>query len=168
MYAFVYQSLLKQIGTIKEVVQVDVFNDQPMRRKQEEAFDLPAVYIEFKPIQWNHRASGRRVADIQIDFHLETDMTGKDSAGITPEEQRERGLAYMRLLDDLYACLAGFGAAGDITGFNGLTLTAEQLNVNSGVTREDIISFTTHVEDDSAVAQTVVKTLAQGVQVSGE
>ena len=167
MYAFTYQSLMNRLATLPAIKHIDVFNGQPMRPKtDEESYDKPAVFIEFAPIQWQHRAQGRRTAEITILFHLETEIIGQDSAKRTPDAQRTIGLAYMELLDSLYVLLAGYTDSSDVCNYSELTVAQDQLNVNSDVTREDILSFKTCVVDDSAIGATSTVDLPQVIAVS--
>lgn len=88
---------LKQIEDNK-IKHFDLWNQQVEFIEQETAFDMPAVFIEFQPIQWQSLGGGVQQATIGINLHVVTEYKGAsaDNSGFQTE-----ALAYFDLLDDI-------------------------------------------------------------------
>lgn len=52
---------------------IDLWNQQLINIEGEQAFNTPAVFIEFAPITWKYLPHGVREANIQVTLHVVTD-----------------------------------------------------------------------------------------------
>ena len=95
-------------GAERLIKHIDLWNHNVEFIEQEEAWDRPAVFVEFTPIQWTAIQPGVEYrAEPVINLHVVTDWKGSMSDG---SEFVDEGLEVFGLLDEIYkalTCLSG-------------------------------------------------------------
>lgn len=106
----------------------------------ETAFDMPAVFIEFPPIEWKTLSGGVQQANVGVKLHVVTRYAGSaaDGSGFQAD-----AIAYFDLLDKIHRQL--FGLRG--TGFNALKRVGSATNHNHEEIIESIEMYETMVID---------------------
>lgn len=155
IYSYIYTTLVAKIqASVTDVKYIDIYDNQPNLPKQETGYDMPALFVEFKPVQWVQRAGGSRRATMQIDVHIETNREGTSKDSVTPQTQMPRGLYYLNLINQVYKALQGYNAGDIAVGFSSMVNVGDNLNNNADVTRTDVLSFQFEVLDNTNVPAT--------------
>lgn len=82
-----YLALIQRLKEIKNengeqtFKHLDLWNEQVVFLEQEEPFDLPAVFIEFLPIQWQTANDGAQTSVAQFRLHVITSSKGSARDG---------------------------------------------------------------------------------------
>jgi len=167
IYTFIYLSLKARItALVPDIKFIDLFDDQPNRTEEGSGNDLPAAYLEFKPVQWTQRAGGSRFAMMQIDLHLETNREGTSTASNTPDSQLERGLYPLELMGQLYIAIQGYNDGNELCGYDQMVNIGDTPNTGEGVTRVDIMSFLFRAIDNTNVPVLTEVTVSQSINVN--
>ncbi|MBQ7820457.1 MAG: hypothetical protein IJ341_12260 [Bacteroidales bacterium] len=94
LYKFI-EERLNELGDIKHI---DIWNNQLTYPEEEQAFDTPAVFVEFAPIKWDLLGRGAREADVTFVLHIATDSR---------EEKWSDNIEVFDLLDKISGALIG-------------------------------------------------------------
>lgn len=116
-----YNVLRERISHLDAIRHIDLWNHNVEFIEQEQAWERPAVFVEFLPITWRtQKPQGLYTATAQINLHLVTDWNSTEDA-----------LAAFELCDTLHRTLA------DLSGesFRNFDLVATHTNHN----HEDIL-----------------------------
>lgn len=90
-------------GAERLIKYIDLWNHNVEFIEQEEAWDRPAVFVEFTPIHWTAIHPGVEYrAEPVINLHVVTDWSGSVSA---ESELRDEGLEVFDLLDEINKAL---------------------------------------------------------------
>ena len=93
---------LKEVGG-GAIKHIDLWNHNVEFIEQEENWERPAVFIEFRPIKWNAIVNGLEYrAEPEVALHVVTDWKGGTSDG---SQFQEEGLEVFDLLDEIHAAL---------------------------------------------------------------
>lgn len=125
----------------------DLWNEQVTFIGQEDPFDLPAVFIEFLPIQWHTENDGAQTAGVQFRLHIVTPFKGSTAGG---SAYRTEALALFDLLTDIHRVM--FNMSGD--GFRSTLRVQSDTNHNHEELIESIETYQACVSDRSACAKT--------------
>lgn len=106
----------------------------------ETAFEMPAVFVEFTPIEWKTLGGGVQQANVSLNLHVVTAYSGSAAEG---SDFQTDAIAYFDLLDKIHHHL--FGLKG--TGFNALKRTGSATNHNHEEIIESIETYETMVID---------------------
>ena len=100
-----YQMLcdrLKEVGG-GAIKHIDLWNHNVEFIEQEESWERPAVFVEFRPIRWEAIVNGVEYrAEAEVALHVVTDWAGSVSEG---SQFQEDSLAVFDLLDEIHAAL---------------------------------------------------------------
>lgn len=108
---------------------IDLWNQNVQFIEQEESFPMPAVFVEFGPIEWGAWAQGVEYrAEPLVHLHVVTEWKGSAAHGST---QQKESLEVFDLLRHIHEQLTGL--TGDE--FTALDLVSSQTNHN----HEDIV-----------------------------
>lgn len=129
------KTALSQIEQIKEI---NLYNQQLQYIEGEQPFFLPAVFIEFKDISWQHLHSGVKEATIDIYLHVVSDSrVGEWSDAINA----------FSLLDEINKRLFLLGDRNN--GIGTLTLKTSITDHNFDELSDNIEVYSLHVIDNS-------------------
>lgn len=124
----------------KVIKTIDFFNSQTSDPEGENAFYLPAVFVEFQPVQWQSHTLGVQSANIDFVLHIVT-----DSRKATLEKAAEFNL---QLCNRIHAQLHGCQTGG---GVNSFVRTGSFVSNDTTEFFETLESYRVFVKDDSAV-----------------
>lgn len=89
---------LKDDGGQPLIRHIDLWNEQVEFIEQEEPFDTPAVFIEFRPVQWRTLGGTTQQADVPFRLHVVTKWQGSARDGsVFQEESLEALICWTRL-----------------------------------------------------------------------
>lgn len=118
----------------------DLWNENVAFIEQEAIFAMPAVFVEFLPIEWKSLGGGVQSAIIQFRLHIITDTKGSTSDGSTYQPD---ALQLFDLLDDIHRTLSGFRGPH----FRQLQRISSHTNHNHEELIESIETFQVGVDD---------------------
>jgi len=157
-----YQSIIAQLKLIQLDVQgkyitattldnaksairtFDVWNNNIRYIADELPFALPAVFLQFQPIQWEQRSKGVRAADVGLTLHIITANRAPSSNKVGHETQ---ALAFFDLLDAINANL--YGLKSDF--FRNLVSTSSATDHDHDELIDSQETYTVQLTDKSAV-----------------
>jgi|GEM_PF-4630913 len=131
-----------------EVKYIDLFNDQFNYEQEEDAFNTPAVLVEFAPFETRSLSEGRQDMEIPFILHVGTEQY-EEASSREELSHRTRALEHLNTIDSVSKALHRFGKGigGDIvrTGF--------ETDVNHNNMYVHKISFKLRLVDDIALAR---------------
>lgn len=75
-----YKALKERLLSIDEIKHVDLWNRNVEFIEEDTIWERPAVFVEFRPIQWNVLKEGKEYrADGTLVLHVVTDWTGDEN-----------------------------------------------------------------------------------------
>lgn len=133
---------LKDDGGQPLIRHIDLWNEQVEFIEQEDPFDTPAVFIEFRPVQWRTLGGTTQQADVPFRLHVVTKWKGSARDGsMFQEESLER----FDLLDKIDAHLFNFFLSARNESVCMTRRTGSNTNHNHEELVEDISDFTCQV-----------------------
>lgn len=144
----------------KQVIKTfDVWNNQLDYIEEEPPFALPAVFLEFLPIQWEARSKGVRGADVSLTLHVVTANRAPSKGTLGMETQ---AFAFFDLLDAINYNL--YNLKGDF--FRYLTSAASATDHNYSEIIDSQETYTVQLTDKSAVRTVALVPAAPTVTTS--
>lgn len=148
MRRFLYLSLIDRLEQLTDqddqpvVRTFDLWNEQISFLEQEEAFDTPAVFIEFLPVKW--AGGGTQTTDVTLRLHIVTTWKGsaRDSSAF-----QQQTLERFDLLDRMDRHLFNLSGDDGRTSFCTFRRTGSSTNHNHEELVEDVTDFTCRVID---------------------
>lgn len=148
MRKIIYQTISNALLAILDenqqpvISHVDLFNNQLLYAEEEQPFNTPAVFIEFRDIVWNVLPRGRREALVTVNLHVVTDSRlGHWSDAVEVFD----------LLDQINAAIHGLKYTdGNGNAMDALTCVASSTDSSFDELQDNIETYTTHVTDTSA------------------
>lgn len=141
-----YLAVIERLKTITDafsepVIQhFDLWNHNVEFIEQETAFNCPAVFIEFVPINWKNLSMQIQEAEITIKLHVVTRWEDLSADGSASQEQ---ALQLFDLLDSIKKVLSGLQG----NGFSGFKRIGSDTNHDHEEIVESIEAFQVHVID---------------------
>ena len=123
---------------------ISLWNRNTEQLTKQKAFKMPAVFVEFEPIDWSQLSRGARSADMRVRLHVITETLA------TPEEggrYQDRALEHLDLLERVSAAVQGL--CGD--GFNCFMLVESVTDHDHERVRHDEECYVTRATDSSAI-----------------
>lgn len=120
-----YKAIIESLSAIDEIKHIDLWNRNVEFIEEDSAFEMPAVFIEFAPINWQ-RLSGRdRIwkGSGNVNLHIVSEWHGSAAAG---SEELETNLAALDLADKIHDALEGMSG----TQYRDMALVQTQTNHN--------------------------------------
>jgi len=140
MRKFIYQSVVEKLQQeIPEIAHFGLWNNQLTYIEGEVPFELPAVFVEFRTIRWQHQGNGVRDAAVEIVLHTLTEAKAK------------KPLQFFDLLTDINRALHKHVKVSDYYGHNAFTAIQSTTDHNFGEIRHDIEVFSCNAQDCSAM-----------------
>lgn len=84
-----FTSICNALGSIKgdvAIAHIDLWNQNVEYLEQEEAWDTPAVFVEFAPITWEEVQDGHFRSDVTVNLHVVTRWEGSTASGSAYQE----------------------------------------------------------------------------------
>jgi len=88
---------------LKPIATVDLFNNQYLYEKEEVAYELPAVFVEFAPAQYAARGRNTEEVTDLVRIHVEQ-KTLASSASYSPDQ--DKSLAILKTIQTVHELLA--------------------------------------------------------------
>ena len=142
----IYLAIIERLKTIvdandvQKIKHYDLWNMNVEYIDQETVWDMPAVFVEFAPIQWKEAGNGCQQATVTIALHIATPYEGAAADGSIAQSD---ALGYFELLDNIHKALYGLKGSG----FGALKRVSSQTNHNHEEIIESIETFTCVVID---------------------
>lgn len=153
MRKFIYRSIVESLKGIQEsdgtpvIKHFDVWNNNLLYIAGNEPFYTPAVFVEFREIEWRHQGRGVREASVGIVLHIVTQRNAPTSEELP---YAEHSLSFFDLLTAINCCLHGRAKAGERIGHDALTAVASATDHDFAELRHDVEIFACHAIDASA------------------
>lgn len=141
-----YLSIIERLKEIKNmkgeslIRRFDLWNEQVIFLEQEEAFELPAAFIEFLPVRWRQLNDGTQEAAMQFRIHIVTEFKGSSADGSVYQKD---ALEVFDLLDQVNANLSGMKGEN----FRGMFRIESSTNHNHEEVIESLETFQVNVTD---------------------
>ncbi len=141
-----YLAVIERLKTITNYLNqpiieyYDLWNHNVEFIEQETAFNFPAIFIEFAPINWKNLSMQVQESDVVIKLHVVTRWENISADGSNSQEQ---ALELFDLLDSIKKALTGLQG----NGFSAFKRIASDTNHDHEEIVESIESFLVHVID---------------------
>lgn len=145
MRANIYKALVEKLKeyTDKEGNQVfkhfDLWNEQVDFIEDETPFDTPAIFIEFKRINWSDTMQNMQRGTLPIRLHVVTEWKGSTNDGSI---YQDAALERLDLVDNMAGHLFNWRASKGNTDIQRMQRTSSDTNHNHGELVEDIEDYT--------------------------
>lgn len=150
MRKLIYLSLTDRLKRLEdqtgqpEVKHIDLWNEQVEFIEQEEPFDTPAVFVEFRPVRWSTLGGMVQQADVDIRLHIITRWEGSAKDGSPFQKD---ALERFDLLDRMDNALFNLQGSEGGTSFCMFRRTGSSTNHNHAELVEDIGDYTCKVSE---------------------
>lgn len=137
---------------------VSLWNNQLLYAEEEQPFNTPAVFIEFRDIPWNILPHGRREAVVTINLHVVTDSRlGRWADAVEVFD----------LLDQINAALHGLTYSDeDGNGMDALTCLASSTDSSFDELQDNIETYATHVTGTSALRRRTLTATPPDIEIT--
>lgn len=155
MRKIIYQTIKNALLSILDKNQqpvinhVSLWNNQLLYAEEEQPFNTPAVFIEFRDIPWNILPHGRREALVTINLHVVTDSRlGRWAEAVEVFD----------LLDQINAALNGLAYSDEYwNAMDALTCTMSSTDSSFDELQDNIETYTAHITDTSAMHRYTIR-----------
>lgn len=137
---------------------VSLWNNQLLYAEEEQPFNTPAVFIEFRDIAWNVLPRGRREAVVTVNLHVVTDSRlGRWADAVDVFD----------LLDQINAAIHGL-TYSDENGkaMDALTCIASSTDSSFDELQDNIETYATHVTDTSALRRHTLTATPPDIEIT--
>ncbi|MCQ2298739.1 MAG: hypothetical protein MJZ81_01240 [Bacteroidales bacterium] len=144
IYQTISNALLNLLDESQQPVinHVSLWNNQLLYAEEEQPFNTPAVFIEFRDIAWNILPHGRREAVVTVNLHVVTDSRLCQWAD---------AVDVFDLIDRINATIHGLTYSDeDGKAMDALTCIASSTDSSFDELQDNIETYSTHVTDTSA------------------
>ena len=133
----------------------DLWNEQVARLNEQRPFELPAVFVEFRPIVWGQSGRGSKYADVEVRLHILTATLATANSSY-----KDAALYRLHLIRAIEQAFVGFaGVTKDGTRSFGTFVHLEsESDHNHGEVREDIEIWKTRCYDRSMIGRNLIET----------
>lgn len=132
----------------------DLWNEQVARLKEQRPFEVPAVFVEFRPIVWGQTGRRGKYADVEVRLHILT-------ATLATPNSPYKGQALYRLalIRAVEQAFVGFSVkAKDGRSFGTFVHLESESDHNHEQVREDIEIWRTRCYDCSMIGRNLILT----------
>lgn len=155
MRKFIYNSLVNRLKQVSDangepiIKSFDIWNNNIQNLSIGQAFELPAVFIEFAPFSWSHQGGGVRdtIATIRLHVLQQVNAPSLDERGYT-----DHSLTRFDLLTCINVALHGYSRSTDYFGFGALTSTLSTTDNDYGEVVTDIEEYQCRCNDSSMLS----------------
>ncbi len=155
-FSALYIDLMKYLKeSMPEVKHIDLWNNQPFNESQENAYNIPALFIEMPAAVATRISNKRYKADCTIRVHILADFIG-DVDDIAPEGIRNGAFEHLQVLDDVVYFLDGHSS--ETVGYNSIGLESIEFAASDNdALIYHILTFKTQLNIDAAKRTYIVK-----------
>ena len=169
IYTFLYLKLMQRIkALVPEVQHIDLYNSQPavMDDGGEAPVNVPAVFIEFLPVDWT--GSKIQQGDLVFNLYILTEATGTETDSTEQADVITSSLERLALKEKLFKALHGYqdSEAGTFTQFGKIQRTTSRIDSNTQQLATDVLTFKTRLWDDAAAP--VYSTAEINLRIKGD
>ena len=169
MRKFIYKSVVERLKKIRKengeyiieeqlepeeyesvIKHFDLWHNQLAYIEEGLPFELPAILIEFRPIQWRHQGNAVREAAVEIALHVLTWQNMPTSPVLSCGEE---SLQFLDLLTGINRALHRYAKADNKFAHDALTAVQSVTDNDFWEIRHDIEVFSCHVQDASAMLE---------------
>lgn len=122
---------------------VELWNNQLQNEDIELPFNMPAVFVEYAPMEWETLGLQRQAADIDFALHVVTECFHESGTHDTAGDV-SLGLQHLTVVADVSKAMHGYSGAG----FSTIKRTYTQPDNDHGNVYETIIGFKCRLIDD--------------------
>lgn len=150
MRKLIYLSLIDRLKRLTDEAgqpalrHFDLWNEQVEFIEQEEPFDTPAVFVEFRPVRWTTLGGLAQQADVDIRLHIVTRWKGSAKDGSVFQTD---ALERFAMLDRIDNALFNLQGADGGTSFCMFRRTGSSTNHNHDELVEDIADYACKVNE---------------------
>lgn len=145
MRATIYKALVEKLKEYTDTegnqvfMHFDLWNEQVDFIEDETPFDTPAIFIEFRSINWSDTMQNMQRGTLPIRLHVVTEWKGSTNDGSI---YQETALKRLDLVDNMAGHLFNWRATEGNTDIQRMQRTASYTNHNHGELVEDIEDYT--------------------------
>ncbi len=129
---------------VPDIQFIDLWNNNVQTLNGGAVWPLPAVFVEFEPIEWRQQNNGARRSDVAVRLHLVTRAVGTHGAA---DPKMSDALGFLDLIDQINAAMQGL--RGD--NFSGFQLTTSATNHDHAELMESVERYITNAQDTTAM-----------------
>ena len=155
----IFQAIAEHLAkSVPEVRFIDLWNNNIATLAGGSTWPMPAVFIEFEPIEWGQLAAAAREGDVGVRLHIVTRAVATN--GHTDKRQTA-ALEYFGLIDKINAAMAMLKGEN----FSAFMLTTSATNHEHGEILESVERHVARTRDTSALRPALQPTAAPKVSV---
>ena len=155
----IYLAIIERLkGADLGIKHISMWNNNLDRLEKERGFKLPAVFIEFEPIQWGQLQQRVKSAPVRVRLHIVTTTLATPEDGAVYQDD---ALEYLDLIEAVNGAIEGLSGEG----FNGFMLVESIPDHNHTEVYHNEEIFTTQVTNTSAARQAALLTGAKPVVI---
>lgn len=145
---------------VPDIQFIDLWNNNVQMLNGGAVWPLPAVFVEFEPIEWRQQGGGARRGDVAVRLHL---VTRAVSTHGSKDPKMPDALSFLDLIDRINAAMQGLRG----NNFSGFQLTTSATNHDHAELMESVERYTTSAQDTTAMPKAtgvtgIVPTLRKG------
>lgn len=129
---------------VPDIQFIDLWNNNVQTLNGGAVWPLPAVFVEFEPIEWRQQNNGARRSDVAVRLHLVTRAVSTHGAA---DPKMSDALGFLDLIDRVNAAMQGL--RGD--NFSGFQLTTSATNHDHAELMESVERYITSAQDITAM-----------------
>lgn len=153
----VYKAIAARLkGAKLDIAHVSLWNRNTEQLTKQKGFRMPAVFVEFEPIQWTQLQSRARSADLRVRLHI---ITGTLASPEDGGKYQDKALEHLDLIESISEAIIGLCGEG----FNAFMLVESLTDHEHGQIEDNEEVYITRITDTSAVKPRAV---AVGVQLT--
>ncbi len=144
MTTTIYKTLCERLSAAGIGIQyISLWNNNTAQMSAEAAFGMPAVFIEFLPVEWKQLQNGVRSAETHIVLHILQESVATSEHG---GQYQDIALERLVFFEKINACVQGLSGEK----FNTFMLVTSELDHDHDSITHDAAEFVTHITDTSA------------------
>lgn len=141
----IFQAICARLtGRVPDIQFIDLWNNNVQTLNGGAVWPLPAVFVEFEPIEWRQQNNGARRGDVAVRLHIVTRAVATHGAN---DPKQPDALGFLDLIDRVNAAMQGL--RGD--NFSGFQLTTSATNHDHAELLESVERYITGAQDTTAM-----------------
>ena len=136
---------------VPDIQFIDLWNNNVTTLNGGAVWPLPAVFVEFEPIEWRQQGKAARRGDVAVRLHIVTRAVATHGHA---DPKMPDALAFLDLIERINTAMQGL--RGD--NFAGFMLTTSATNHDHAELMESVERYVTSAQDVSAMPKTAPAT----------